>query len=282
MTSAVQGRVITATEPVIDLRGQGNKPVLFVVTSPEEKEKKENQYFGERDGEVSKSESTRDDGDDKLETKKEESVMPNDKPNADDAKGKEDKIDELFRRQDQLWKKINEMQQQETKEELSLSSRTISLRTAPSFTSRCKPTSIHSLSQDRESISSKLSERCRINGKADGILAKILAPPPKPSLSRDKFIQLVASLQEAGSSLERKAIVENLVPNYVITCDQLGRILALLSFPTERTFAARTLAPYVRDRYHRTHDILPPLLWLTRSEKREILDILISATSLAF
>src|SRR6185312_620459 len=193
MTSAVQGRVITATEPVIDLRGQGNKPVLFVVTSPEEKEKKENQYFGERDGEVSKSESTRDDGDDKLETKKEESVMPNDKPNADDAKGKEDKIDELFRRQDQLWKKINgnfrdslypfikplvfllsytriflyksftfkEMQQQETKEELSLSSRTISLRTAPSFTSRCKPTSIHSLSQDRESISSKLSERCR-------------------------------------------------------------------------------------------------------------------------
>src|SRR6185312_12842364 len=103
MTSAVQGRVITATEPAIDLRGQGNKPVLFVVTSPGEKEK-DNQYFGERGREVSENKSIRDDGDDKSETKKEENVMPNDKPNVDDAKCEEDKIDELFRRQDQLWK----------------------------------------------------------------------------------------------------------------------------------------------------------------------------------
>src|SRR4051794_30676721 len=107
MTSAVQGHIITATKPVIDLRGQVNKPVLYVVTSPGEKEKeKENQYFGDRGREVSENESTRDDGDDKFETKKEESVMPNDKPNVDGAKGKEDKINELFRRQDQLWKKI--------------------------------------------------------------------------------------------------------------------------------------------------------------------------------
>jgi hypothetical protein len=102
MTSAVQRHVTTTTDSVIDLHEQSsNESVLL------EKEKM-TQSSEERDRGESESVSTVENVNDKPKTENENIVTPVSVQNVD-TKVTEDrvKIDELFRRQDQLWKKIN-------------------------------------------------------------------------------------------------------------------------------------------------------------------------------
>ncbi len=72
-------------------------------------------------------------------------------------------------------------------------------------------------------------------------------PPFRAAMGRRRFAALLRQLEDADFTSERKAVLASAAGGYYFTCEQLGRILDVMEFSSERMDAIKIVAPRLVD-----------------------------------